>query len=260
MCLKILPPLTIYRVVPFVVGIDASVIIPTIDEAERIEETLKSVARQCTSSNFEIIVCDGGSRDDTVRIAREYSRVVVCPIKGTGIQLDFAANLSRGKTLIFLDADTLLPRGYLQRVVNSFRTDKSLWACGAPFGYHGRKMYEIKLGRMTLAITDYALVNFAMYLWYVSRDIFHFTEIPGCNFCIRRDIFFEIGGFKRFPSLPVDVALSSAVRELIKRRRMGRMKVFKTMTVMTSPRHITLKRSARIFKNYSRTLAKASSR
>ena len=239
-------------------SIDASIIIPTIDEAGCIEETLKSVARQRSTFSFEVIVSDGGSKDNTVKIARKYSRVVVCPIKGTGTQLDFAANLSRGKILIFLDADTLLPESYLQRVIESFRTNESLWACGAPFEYDGRKRYKIELGRVTFAITDYVLVNLAMYLWYVFRDVFHFTEIPGCNFCIRRDIFLEIGGFKRFPSIPVDVALSSAVRELIKRRKMGRMKIFKTMIVLTSPRHITLRRSAKIFKDYGKTLAKTS--
>lgn len=237
-------------------NIDASVIIPTIDEAMYIEETLKSVVRQCSSFDFEVIVCDGGSKDNTVEIARKYSRVVVSSIKDTGTQLDFAASLSRGKILIFLDADTLLPEGYLQRVVESFGTNERLLACGAPFGYDGRKRYEIGLGRVKSAITEYVLVNLAMYLWYVFRDVFHYTEIPGCNFCIRKEVFFEVGGFKRFPSIPVDVALSSAVRELTKRRRTGRMKIFKTMIVLTSPRHISLGRSARLFRDYHKTLAK----
>jgi glycosyltransferase involved in cell wall biosynthesis len=239
-----------------VLSINVSIIIPTLNEARYIEETLKSVASQCPRSDFEVIVCDGGSKDSTVEIARRYSRVVVCPIKDTGTQLDFAASVSRGNILIFLDADTLLPESYLERVVQSFRTDETLWACGAPFGYDGRKRCKIRLGKVTLAVTDYVLVNLAMYLWYVFRDTFRFTEIPGCNFCIRRQIFFDVGGFKRFPSLPVDVALSSAVRELTRQRGMGKMKIFKTMIVLTSPRHITLRRSATIFKNYSKTLIK----
>jgi len=234
-----------------------SVIIPTINEAMHIEETLKSVARQHTSFNFEIIVCDGGSKDNTVEIARKYARVVVSLMQGTGAQLDFAANLSKGKILIFLDADTLLPEGYLQRVYKSFKTDESLWACGAPFGYYGRARIGIRLGRVSSAFTEYAPVNLAMYLWYVARDIFNFTEIPGCNFCVRRDIYFDVGGFKRLPPVAVDIALSSAIRELIRKKGAGRMTVFKSIIVLTSPRHITLKRSARLFKNYHKILAKA---
>lgn len=236
-----------------------SIIIPTIDEAMYIEETLKSVVRQRPSFNFEIIVCDGGSKDNTVKISRKYARVVVSPTRGTGAQLDFAANLSKGKILVFLDADTLLPEGYLQRVYESFRTDENLLACGAPFGYYGRRKFRIRLGKVSSTITEYVFVNFAMYLWYVSRDAFHFTEIPGCNFCVRRDVYFEVGGFKRFPSIAVDIALSSAVRELIRRRGTGRMKIFKSIIVLTSPRHVSLKRSARLVKNYRKILAKAGS-
>jgi len=238
---------------------EMSIIIPTVNEATYIEETLKSVVKQWTSFNFEIIVCDGGSRDNTVEIARKYATVVVSPTRGTGAQLDFAANLSRGKILVFLDADTLLSEGYLQRVYESFKTDESLWACGAPFGYYGRKRIRIRLGRVSSTITEYVLVSLAIYLWYVFRDLFHFTEIPGCNFCVRRDIYFETGGFKRFPSIAVDIALSSAVRELIKRRGMGRMKIFKSIIVLTSPRYISLKRSAKLVRNYSKILAKARS-
>jgi cellulose synthase/poly-beta-1,6-N-acetylglucosamine synthase-like glycosyltransferase len=238
-------------------SIEMSIIIPTTNEATCIEETLKSVVKQCPSFNFEIIVCDGGSKDRTVEIARKYARVVVSPTQDTGIQLDFATKLSEGKVLVLLDADTLLPEGYLQRVYESFRKDESLWACGAPFGYYGRKRCIIRLGNVSSTITEYVLVNLAMYMWYVYRDFFHFTEIPGCNFCIRRDIYFEVGGFKRFPSIAVDIALSSAVRELIRRRGTGKMKIFKSITVLTSPRHISLRRSAGLVKNYRKILAKA---
>jgi len=235
-----------------------SVIIPTINEAMYIEETLKSILRQRTNFNFEIIVCDGGSKDNTVEIARKYARVVVSPTQGTGNQLGFAADLSKGKILVFLDADTLVPEGYFQRVYEEFKKDESLWACGAPFGYYGRKRVRVRLGGISTVITEYVLVNFIMYLWYVSRDVFNFTEIPGCNLSIRRHIYFEVGGFKRSLSIPIDIALSSAVRELIRERRgIGRMKIFKSITVLTSSRHISFKRSARLVKSYSKILAKA---
>lgn len=240
-------------------NIAVSIIIPTLNEALYIEETLKSVVRQCPGFDFETIVCDGGSEDNTVEIARKYARVVISPTQGTGTQLDFAVNLSEGKILVFLDADTLLPEGYLQRVYESFKRDYGLLACGAPFGYYRRTRFRIRLGRVSSMITEYVFVNFAMYLWYVFRDVFRFTEIPGCNFCVRRGIFFQVGGFKQFPSIPVDIALSTAIRELIRRRGIGRMKIFKSIIVLTSPRHISLKRSARLVKNYRKTLAKARS-
>jgi len=89
------------------------------------------------------------------------------------------------------------------------------------------------------------------------RDVCHFSEIPGCNFCVRRDIYFKVGGFKQFPSIAVDIALSSAVRELIKRTGRGRMKILRSIIVLTSPRHISLERSARLVKSYRKILTRA---
>ena len=238
-------------------AIDLSIIVPTINEDAYIEKTLKSILRQSTHSRFEIIVCDGGSNDNTVSIARKYARVVFSPTLGIGPQLDFAARLARGKILVFLDADTLMPEDYLRRVYGSFSTDKDLWACGATFGYYRKKKHEIKLGNVRTSFTEYVFINFAMYLWYVFRDFFHFTEIPGCNFCIRKDIYLETEGFRRCAALPTDIALSFVVRELIKRKRKGRMKILKSIIVLTSSRRISLKRSTRLVKDYSRILAEA---
>ena len=239
-------------------SIDISVIIPTIDEALYIERTLKSVTSQTHGFKFEIIVCDGGSKDKTTEIAAKYAKVVVCPIRNTGTQLNFAVDFSRGKILVFLDADTIIPADYLQRVFRSFLNDTDLYACGATFVYIGRKKYNVKLGKISTTITEHVLVNFAMYMWYIIRNAFHFTEIPGCNFCVRRDVFLEVGGFRHSHSIPVDVALSTSIRELIRLRGKGKMRILRSTAVLTSPRHVTLRRSIKIAMDYKKTLSHVS--
>jgi rSAM/selenodomain-associated transferase 2/rSAM/selenodomain-associated transferase 1 len=89
-----------------------SVIIPVIDEARQIADTLASAA----SPDVEIIVSDGGSTDHTVPIARALgARIVVGP-QGRAGQQNLGAASARGEVLLFLHADTRLPRNYVNHV------------------------------------------------------------------------------------------------------------------------------------------------
>jgi rSAM/selenodomain-associated transferase 2 len=85
-----------------------SVVIPALDEGERIEAALASA----TAPGVEVLVVDGGSRDDTVaRARRAGARVVEAP-PGRARQLDVGARAALGDVLLFLHADTVLPSRY----------------------------------------------------------------------------------------------------------------------------------------------------
>lgn len=90
-----------------------SVIIPTLNEAAGIERTLESVAAQ--QADHEVVVADGGSSDDTVRIARPFARVVTSA-RGRARQMNAGAAEAQGDVLLFLHADTLLPPHALAHV------------------------------------------------------------------------------------------------------------------------------------------------
>jgi glycosyltransferase involved in cell wall biosynthesis len=233
-----------------------SVIIPTINEEACIEKTLKAIVGQRASFEYEVLVCDGGSTDGTCEIAEKYARVIVSTTRGHAAQLNFAAKVSRGKILVFIDADTLVPKNYLQRVYEAFKRDENLWACGAPLNYLGKGI-RIELGNISYVISRYFFINVAMYLWYIARNLFHFTEIPGCNVCVRRDVYLEVGGFKQPTQIGVDVAFSYALRELSKKKGTCRLKIFKSLVVWTSPRHISAKKSIKRIKNYRKIIRAA---
>lgn len=90
--------------------ISISVVIPTLDEAGTIVATLRRLAGQGAD---EVVVVDGGSRDETAALARgERVRVVSAP-RGRGVQQNRGAAATTGDVLLFLHADCWLDPGAL---------------------------------------------------------------------------------------------------------------------------------------------------
>jgi rSAM/selenodomain-associated transferase 2/rSAM/selenodomain-associated transferase 1 len=93
-----------------------SVIVPTLNEARHLPRTLKLAA---AGEPTEIIVADGGSRDDTIRIARDHGAAVVNGPANRARQMNAGAAAARGETLLFLHADTQLPQNYRDALLAS---------------------------------------------------------------------------------------------------------------------------------------------
>lgn len=89
-----------------------SVVIPTLNEAEDVENAIRSAA----AGDVEVIVVDGGSRDETVsRAAAAGARVVLSP-PGRARQLERGRREATGDTVLFLHADSVLPEGFEEAV------------------------------------------------------------------------------------------------------------------------------------------------
>ncbi len=86
-----------------------SVIIPALNEAAAIGETLAAATLACPAA--EIVVTDGGSTDATREIARAAGATVIETERGRGHQQNVGASAATGDVLVFLHADTLLPPG-----------------------------------------------------------------------------------------------------------------------------------------------------
>jgi len=80
-----------------------SVIVPALDAASCLPRCLDAVAQADA-----LVVVDGGSRDETVAIARDYGAVVVVGMRGRGGQLRAGADAARTEWMLFLHADTVL--------------------------------------------------------------------------------------------------------------------------------------------------------
>jgi len=85
-----------------------SVVIPALNEADSIEETLL-LLQAWRHRGHEVIVADGGSCDETKALAGPLADVVVDTAKGRARQMNHGARKARGDVLLFLHADTRLP-------------------------------------------------------------------------------------------------------------------------------------------------------
>lgn len=86
---------------------ELSVIIPTLNEAPAIGRILARL--RSFKESVEIIVVDGGSKDETVSIALECGAKVIEAPRGRGSQLRAGAEASTGDILWFLHADSIPP-------------------------------------------------------------------------------------------------------------------------------------------------------
>jgi rSAM/selenodomain-associated transferase 2 len=85
-----------------------SIVIPTLNEGERIVGCLDALA-PLRSRGHEVIVVDGGSSDETVALATgRCDRVIAAP-RGRARQMNAGAAHATGDALVFLHADTRLP-------------------------------------------------------------------------------------------------------------------------------------------------------
>lgn len=94
-----------------------SIVIPTFNEAEQIENTIKKVHAANGKYELEIIVVDGGSSDDTVQIAHQCgARVILSERKGRAAQMNKGAQMATHSVIYFLHADSTPPQDFTGKI------------------------------------------------------------------------------------------------------------------------------------------------
>jgi rSAM/selenodomain-associated transferase 2 len=95
-----------------------SVIIPALNEAENIARTIRAARRDYAPDQVEIVVVDGGSTDGTPALVPPTARLVHSP-RGRAVQMNRGAQASSGQILIFCHADSQLPPGWREAVIEA---------------------------------------------------------------------------------------------------------------------------------------------
>jgi rSAM/selenodomain-associated transferase 2 len=99
-------------------GIKLSIVVPVLDEAAGIDAFLAAL-QPLREPGVELIVADGGSRDDTVQRCVGRVDALVNAARGRARQMNAGAAQAKGRCLLFLHADTRLPGGAVDAVLDA---------------------------------------------------------------------------------------------------------------------------------------------
>jgi glycosyltransferase involved in cell wall biosynthesis len=215
-----------------------SIIIPTLNEEKYIESTLKSLRNQDYKGNYEIIVADGISKDNTVKIARKYAdKVVLVKKKGIAEGRNEGVKVAKGDILLFIDADTILLFNGLTELTKPFKK-KNVVGVTCP------------ILPLSSNAKDFAL--YWSYNLFVKRSIkSKKAKIPGICCVYRRKEFEKLGGFNEKLDTLEDLNFSEKISKL------GKIVMIDTTLVLTSHRRIekwgrfnSIKKYLKLYLNY----------
>jgi glycosyltransferase involved in cell wall biosynthesis len=114
-----------------------SVLIPNYNYGRFVGLALQSLQQQ-SYDNFEALVCDDGSTDNSLEVtqefAREDSRIKLLPRENRGFAsaVNTAYENSKGQVIALLDADDMFRQEKLQRVLEAFRSNPRSGLCVHP--------------------------------------------------------------------------------------------------------------------------------
>jgi len=202
-----------------------SVIIPANNEAAHLGDCLASLKQQDFRGDWEIVVVDNASTDDTAAIAKSYGATVIHEPKNDvthARQAGFEAAV--GDIIVQADADTTYPPGWLSHIADHFNTHPKSGALAGTYVYSQPPSWAWfeYLGRH--------LVNLIGSIFFGLPLL-----VAGANFAFRREHLLNIGGYDSNWLEPDQWGISKHLR------RFGRIKYDIHLVAITSPRRIANK-------------------
>ncbi|MEM6264244.1 MAG: glycosyltransferase [Bacteroidota bacterium] len=174
-----------------------SVVIPARNEAATLEECLTSVLKQTYAGEWEVILVDDHSVDETASIAEtlasSYPQLRVCRMELQGETFAYkkaaitaGIGLAKGEIIVQTDADCMVNPGWLHQMATAFE-EKTAFISGPIQLTHGKTLLEKiqsleSMGLVTLGAGS-LLRGFP-------------NMCNGANMAYRKSVFEEVEGFK----------------------------------------------------------------
>ena len=169
-----------------------SFVVPAYNEEKQLPACIAAIRAELarTPCEAELIVVNNASTDGTGALAATMPgiRVVDQPIKGLVAARSAGFTATRGALVANIDADTLLPPGWLARVLAEFGRDPKLVALSGPYDYHDVSP--------RVRWTARAFYGVAYGVYVVNRRVLGVgSMVQGGNFVVRRQSLEQAGGF-----------------------------------------------------------------
>lgn len=151
------------------------------NEEKHIESCLRAILNNIyPEKKYEIICIDNGSSDRTVELARKYTASVYSiPDKTISYLRNYGAQKAQGEYLAFVDADCIVDRLWMEAASVYFKNENIVCFGSTP---------GIPIDATWVQKTWY--LNKA-----VRKEIQKIEWLESMNLFIRKDVFFEVGGF-----------------------------------------------------------------
>jgi glycosyltransferase involved in cell wall biosynthesis len=111
-----------------------SIVIPTLNSQDTIKLTLNSLLRnKSLTPSDEIIICDGGSSDATLTIAKSYNvKIISTEKKGAAVARNIGVRESCGEIICFTDSDCVVSKDWLIKIRETFKKKSDVCGIGGP--------------------------------------------------------------------------------------------------------------------------------
>lgn len=166
-----------------------SVVIPAYNEEAYLPLCLESIRKQDYAGEYEVIVVDNASTDDTAKVALRWgAKVVYKDKRRPACARQRGAEAATGEIIAFIDADTQAPTCWLSVIVSRFVRELETVVISGPYAY-------FDAGRFA-KIASYIGNFINIIIDQLFRKVFHKGgALWGSNFAVRRSALLDVGGF-----------------------------------------------------------------
>lgn len=155
------------------------VVVPVLNESKALGSFLSRLY-EVSRGRYPVVVVDGGSSDDSGRIARQFFHTETISVPNRGMQLNHGARCLLTDVLLFLHADSELPRGFDFHVRVALADQEVVGGC-----------FRLEFDAPKPLLNSYA--------WFTKSrgGYFHYGDQ---GFFIRRGTLWQVGGVLPLPT------------------------------------------------------------
>ena len=162
-----------------------SIIIPVYNLKNYIEDTINSILNQ-SFKDFELIVVDDGSDDNSVKILEKYPQIILYKLthNGAGCARNYAIKKARGDYFLFLDGDDIFDNDFLLKMYQSVFNNKADMAI-----CHSRELNKQKIHTNTPYPQGWAWDKI------IKKDLIEKFDLKFSSFNSSEDFLFSYGAY-----------------------------------------------------------------